>query len=296
MEKIWLDTDIGNDIDDTVTLAYLLRKPECRLLGISTVSGQTAERAKLADALCRVAGRHIPIFPGRDEPLLTPQRQSVPSQLKYLRDYPHGEDFPPGRAVEAMYQAIRENPGEVTLLAVGPMTNAALLLGVHPDVPALLKEIVVMCGEFFGRSSYRRVENEWNAYCDPYAAAILYHARGVRVRSIGLDVTSLVVMNAREVRERFTSPILKAVYHFGGFDAGERDGITFHDPLAAAGIFRPDIMTCLDGVVSVELNAGRVIGRTYFDPEDGGPHRVASAVDGEAFFNEYFSVFKEEIV
>ena len=62
--KLLLDTDIGSDIDDAVCLAYLLAQPACDLLGITTVSGEADHRAMLASALCRVAGRDVPIFPG----------------------------------------------------------------------------------------------------------------------------------------------------------------------------------------------------------------------------------------
>lgn len=64
MEKILLDTDIGGDIDDAVCLAYLLREPQCELLGITTVCGQPQRRAEIADAICRSAGRDIPIARG----------------------------------------------------------------------------------------------------------------------------------------------------------------------------------------------------------------------------------------
>ena len=68
--KVLLDTDIGSDIDDAICLAYLLAKPECELLGITTVSGEPEKRAMLASAICRTAGRDIPIFPGAPLPLL----------------------------------------------------------------------------------------------------------------------------------------------------------------------------------------------------------------------------------
>lgn len=71
-EKILLDTDIGSDIDDALCLAYLLAQPRCQLLGITTVSGQVEERARLASALCRHAGMDIPIFPGAEAPLWGP--------------------------------------------------------------------------------------------------------------------------------------------------------------------------------------------------------------------------------
>ena len=62
MKKVILDTDIGSDIDDAICLAYLLSQPECDLLGITTVSGEVRERAKLASALCKTAGREVSIL------------------------------------------------------------------------------------------------------------------------------------------------------------------------------------------------------------------------------------------
>ena len=67
--KILLDTDIGSDIDDAVCLAYLLAQPDCELLGITTVTGEAVERAKMASALCKVAGKDVPIYPGVEQPI-----------------------------------------------------------------------------------------------------------------------------------------------------------------------------------------------------------------------------------
>ena len=83
-----LDTDIGSDIDDAVCLAYLLANPACDLLGITTVSGEADLRAAIASALCKVAGRSIPIYPGRDEPLLIAQKQ--PHAPQAVRSEPLG--------------------------------------------------------------------------------------------------------------------------------------------------------------------------------------------------------------
>src|SRR5262245_50589217 len=119
--KVLLDTDIGSDIDDAVCLAYLLAQPECELLGITPVSGEAERRAMLASALCQVAGARIPIFPGAESPLLGPQRQPRAPEADALERWAHERAFPQGQAVEFMRQTIRAHPGEVTLLAIGPM-------------------------------------------------------------------------------------------------------------------------------------------------------------------------------
>ena len=89
-EKILFDTDIGNDIDDSVCLAYLLCHESCDLLGITTVTGEPVVRAMLTSALLKSAGRDdIPIYPGVESPLLTPQKQPIPHQKQFLPGFLH---------------------------------------------------------------------------------------------------------------------------------------------------------------------------------------------------------------
>ncbi|MBM4082680.1 MAG: nucleoside hydrolase, partial [Planctomycetes bacterium] len=82
--KVILDTDIGSDIDDAVCLAYLLAQPECELLGITTVTGEADKRAMMASALCKVAGKSVPIFPGVEKPLLIQLKQRQAPQAAAL--------------------------------------------------------------------------------------------------------------------------------------------------------------------------------------------------------------------
>ena len=290
-EKVLFDTDIGTDIDDAVCLAYLLAQPACELLGITTVSGEVTKRAMLASALCRVAGKDIPIYPGAEEPLLIAQKQPQAQQAAALGDWPHKSAFPHGSAVEFLRQAIRANPGEVTLLAVGPLTNVGLLFRVDPEIPRLLKRLVLMCGQFFGRSPGRGPV-EWNASCDPHAAAIVYQSAFGIHRSHGLDVTQQVRMPAQEVRARFQAPLLQPVAAFAEVFFRRRDEITFHDPLAAATIFDESICTFARGNVQVELESPRLAGYMHWQADSGeGSHQVADTVDPDRFFDHYFSVF-----
>ncbi len=205
--KILFDTDIGTDIDDAVCLAYLLAQPKCDLLGITTVTGESCARARMASAMCRVAGRDdVPIYPGVEVPLLIPQRQRTAGQAAALHKWDHRTDLPPqGEAIQFMRRTIRENPHDVVLLAVGPLTNVGLLFATDPEIPSLLKELVLMCGVFTNRRpGYGPLE--WNAMGDPHATAVVYKHGVRRHRSIGLDVTTQVTMDAGEVRQRFEAP------------------------------------------------------------------------------------------
>ena len=191
--KVLLDTDIGSDIDDAVCLAYLLANPECELLGITTVSGEAEKRAQMAIALCKVAGREIPIFPGAEKPLLIPQRQPEAPQASALNKWEHDRRFPKGRAISFLRETIYSHPGEIMLLAIGPLTNIALLFSMDPEIPSLLKGLVMMCGVFTNRLAGVG-PLEWNAMLDPHATAISYHHDVKMHRSVGLDVTCQVTM------------------------------------------------------------------------------------------------------
>ena len=189
--KLLFDTDIGSDIDDAVALAYLLSQPRCDLLGVTTVTGQPERRAEMVSAMCRHVGRGgVPVHAGCPEALLIAMRQTTAGQADALGDRDRRREFPPNTAVEFLRDTIRANPGEVTLLAVGPMTNLGLLFAIDPALPGMLKQLVLMCGRFFDAMG-----GEWNAIGDPHATAIVYghggQARPPRHVSYGLDVTTV---------------------------------------------------------------------------------------------------------
>jgi inosine-uridine nucleoside N-ribohydrolase len=282
-----LDTDIGSDIDDAVCLAYLLAQPECDLLGVTTVTGQVVARAKMVSALCKVAGREVPIYPGAETPLIVQQLQPQTPQAAALNRWPHETDFPHGEAVEFLRRTIRAHPGEITLLTIGPLTNIALLFKADPEIPQLLKALVMMCGVF---TWSQRDAKEWNALLDPHATDIVYRAQPNIHRSIGLDVTTKVSMEAAEVRERFDTKLLRPVLDFAEVWFTQRTHITFHDPLAAATIFDDTICSFARGKVEVELEDDDILGKTWWTPGEGS-HDVAVEVDSARFFEHYFKQF-----
>ncbi len=290
--KVLFDTDIGSDIDDAVCLAYLLAQPECELLGITTVSGQPDKRAMMASALCKVAGKDIPIFAGTENPLIVPIRQKICGQAKALANWEHDEIKNNGEAVEFMRKTIRQNPGEVTLLAVGPMTNIALLFSVDREIPYLLKQLVMMCGAF--TCNYPTGSpGEWNSKNDPHAARIVYQSPVKIHRSIGLDVTRKVTMDQEHIREKFQVGLLKPVLDFAEVWFSNTKILTFHDPLAAVTIFNNEVCEFGRGDVEVEIVSERCAGYTCLkSDQENGAHEIALKVDADKFFEEYFSVFK----
>jgi len=288
---VLFDTDIGSDIDDAVALAYLLCQPQCELVGITTVTGETSQRAALAQVICEAAERpDIPIHCGAGPAIPPGSGQERVHQYPAIKDMPHRKDWPQNTAIDFLRQSIRERPGELTVLTVGPMTNIALLFAIDPEIPSMLKQIVSMAGCFLMEDR----DQEYNIVLDPAAASMVYTARQTRHINFGLDVTKQCTMPADAVRERFSKPPLDAVLNLAElwFTLDNKD-ITFHDPLAAASIFHPEICEYQHGTVSLPWNDASKLGRSIFTPghEDQSPHIVASNVNVPMFFERYFEVF-----
>ena len=280
MIPLLLDTDIGSDIDDAAALAYLLRQPRCELLGVTTVTGDTQARAKLADVLCVQAGRpNLPIYAGRGPVLLEGIGQPSVPQAEVLKRWPHRKALP-SEALEFLGQTIRSRPGEITLLTIGPLTNIAALFLYDPEIPKLLKRLVLMAGNF------RSAMAEWNIRVDPVAGAIVFKAPVPEILSVGLDVTFQCVRPAKEIKKKFTTPLLRAVVDM----MRDRPQIVFHDPLAAAMIFEPGICGWARGWIEADFHDTQDRGATRFLDDPKGRHLIAETVDSARFFRHYYGV------
>ena len=253
---VLLDTDIGWDIDDAVALAYLLKQSRCELVGITTVTGQPEVRAMLASVICRAAGRpDIPIHVGTDQPLFVPPRQKSVQQAEALTaEWLHRVELytRENTALKFLRDTIRSQPGELTLLTIGPLTNIALLFMLDPELPAMLKQLVMMGGRYTTRSGDGNLL-EWNILCDPHAAAKVFAAPVPRLVAVGLDVTLQCRMDAAECRRRFIAAggPLAPTAAMAEVWFRHVPAITFHDPLAAALIFQPTLCTTEDTHIKV---------------------------------------------
>ncbi len=287
---VLLDTDIGNDIDDALCLLYLLRQPMCELVGITTVGGQPGVRAMLADALCREVGREgIPIHSGTGIPILIPQKMVEAPQGAALKGRTYRKSFQSNRTVDFLRETIRSRPGEITLLGIGPLTNIGLLFAIDPEIPSLLKRLVLMCGQFY------KQKGEWNARVDPHAAAIVYNARVAQHLSVGLDVTQKCRMSGEEIRRNMMGLGFELINDMLEVWLKFRGRVTYHDPLAASLIFQPDICRYERGKVDVELKVDDLLGTTYWEPNTQETYyTIAVDVDSNCFFDHYFSIVGEK--
>lgn len=317
--KIILDTDIGTDIDDALALAYLLMKPECELMGITTVTGEAKTRAKLASVICKAANRgDIPIYPGNEECILIEQKEKFAPQSAVLESWQHEEKFPEDQALSFMQRTIRENPGEIVLVGISPMGNIARLFLLDSEIPSLLKGLYLMCGKFseYDFKNWYREDDagdgdfsafephninkfmaggslEMNALIDPYATAVVYQNTGNIHRSVGVDMTHRVTLPMDEFQKRSAEhPLFRPILDMAGVWFRTKDEVCFHDPLAVVSIFNDSVCKFVRGNVSVELGSKSLMGYTLFEENLNGKHEIACSVNTEAFFDEYFSVFQ----
>jgi len=185
-EKIILDTDIGDDIDDAYALALLMNQPNIKVLGVTTAFGPTRERADIAAKLLKVMGRgDVPVFPGRGG------TGKIGHQHDWAAGYA-GRNLKTEPAVEFLRREVERAPGEVTLCAIGPLTNLGDLLTRYPETKSKIKRIVIMGGAVYvGYGTNPKPEPEWNIKCDVKAARAVYDS-GVPLVMAGLEVTAMM--------------------------------------------------------------------------------------------------------
>ncbi len=242
-QLVWIDTDIGDDIDDAFALALLLQSPEVRILGISTAFGDTETRARLLDRFLAQAGdRSVPVAAGL--PTLTP---NVLTQRAYAEGVP-ARSHPD--AVAALLAAIRAYPGQVTLLAIGPLFNVAAASQRSPETFRKLRRIVLMGGSI--RYGYNAPSGkptppdpEWNILQDPAGAQQVF-AAGVPIFLLPLDSTQIPLEAApRAQLFAAATPLtdqLKLLYsEWVAHSSNHSPTPTLFDVLAAAWILQPEL-------------------------------------------------------
>jgi purine nucleosidase len=273
---ILLDCDPGHD--DAVALLLAAGHDAVDLLAITTVAGNgTLERTTAnARATCALAGiRDVPVAAGAAGPLLGGLRTAPTVHGESALDgaeLPSGDDVPLAgeHAIELMARLLRGYAEPVTLVAVGPLTNIALLLRTHPDVVGRIDQIVVMGGSM-GAGNVTPFA-EFNIWVDPEAADVVFTS-GVPVTLCGLDVTHQALATA-EVLERMGAvgtPLSSALVDLLGFfrdryrDIWGLDAPPVHDPVAVARVLDPTLVQCDDAFVVIELHGAHTRGATVCD-------------------------------
>jgi purine nucleosidase len=318
MRRIILDTDIamgapGSDIDDGFALALAVDLADQQLELVTTVNGNTdvdTSTLLALDLLDRLGRPDIPVVRGARTPLLRPVHDHpARDRVAGVRERLAGREPATGRAATAIVDLVLANPGEITLVAIGPLTNVAVALSLEPAVTTAVREIIVMGGVFLRTTNLLSMPGEFNIWVDPEAAAIVLNS-GAPLRFIGLDVT-LQVQLGRVDADRLVSTGRPFASYAGQcahawidylehtYPGQDFTSAPMHDALAVAVVSRPHLVTWRPARVEVEVASSITRGVTVADLL-GSRHPpapnclVATDVDGtrfiEFFLNHVYSL------
>jgi inosine-uridine nucleoside N-ribohydrolase len=313
----------GLDADDSLAILLTLASPELRLEGVTTTYGnvEVTRATQAALEVLAAAGRSdVPVARGMSLPLSGVQHErSIAEYAKHEREI--GPVDPAAaragvvdaHAVDFIIATALAHPGELKVMAVGPLTNLALALLKEPRLREELAGITIMGGAFgyephFGRGNITPVA-EYNVWHDPLAARVVMES-GVPLTAVGLDVTNpnagtvLYEEQLREIVEvdselaRFLEGVCRTYIERPRFNWSDRKGCILYDPLAVAATFDPSLVTTEHVPVIVETSGDHTAGQTIpvrqLDRAEAGREAqggvdVCVDVDGERFVGEFVS-------
>jgi purine nucleosidase len=294
--RVIFDTDIGTDVDDCLALALLLSSPELQLEGVTCVYGDVDLRARMVLKLLALRGlANIPVLAGARKPLLglrdiwweghegegllTPEDESLTAAPEFAPDY--------------IVRSVMENPGQIHLIALGPLTNVALAFLKEPRLGQNLAHLTIMGGVLRGMHDLSLPYAEHNIKCDPEAAHIVFSS-GAPITLVPLDVTVQVRVSNDGLRR---IQVIGTPFHDAVADQLERYPLfrsrgwtNLHDPLAVGVIVQPDLVQLTAVHLDVELSGRFTGGATLMrKPSADFPENVQVALGvNVAGFEEFF--------
>jgi purine nucleosidase len=305
LTRILLDTDLsmgapGSEIDDGFALALAVADPALRVEAVTTVDGNTdaVTATRLTRELLATLGRpDVPVVQGATGPL-NPALRRHPLAGATAPD-PQGSEERAHAADEVVRRVMAE-PGELTIVAIGPLTNVALAMLLEPRLASAVREVVVMGGAFMEHTNVGAMPGEFNFWCDPDAVEVVLSS-GAPLRFVGLDVTRRVRLRRDDAASldadggdfgrlaaRSTEAWIAAQQRSKPRDPVEQDSCSLHDPLAVAVVSRPELVTWEPAHVAVETSSRVTRGVAIADLRmwENAPEpncRIAVDVDADAF-------------
>jgi purine nucleosidase len=306
MHKVVWDMDPG--IDDALALILALKSPEVQVMGITAVAGNAPAEMTSANARCILEFLNegsIPVAMGAAHPLKHPLEDA----LSY-----HGPDglgncnlplpklpLYPDKAWDFLARLVLDAPGELTLIATGPLTNVAYAFEIHPELPRLLASLVLMGGAYnlthCGKGNCTPFA-EFNIWQDPEAAHIVFNS-GADIFAVGLDVTmnTAACLNGQHLEQMKTghTPAAHLAARLVEYNVKYHGCCRMHDPLALAMLLDASLLDFT--LASVEVIRGNDWDRGVTRILPSGSSQlihVASGVEGPRFLELFLSRILEE--
>lgn len=280
-KKILIDTDPG--MDDALAIVLAVKSPAVEVLGISSVAGNYPIEVTTRNALktLELLGRtEIPVARGMGKPLARPLAKdpfSHGSDGMAETHLPEPSTAPStAHGVDQIINLVKANPGEVTIITLGPFTNLAMAFMKAPEIVPLVAEVVSIAGSFglnkyaFANATGDTPQSEWNVFVDPEAARIVFES-GVKLRAVGLDVATHFDINFTEeqLNALKTSPrpeanmAEKMVRFVQG--RGFESYCVLIDSMAVAAVIDPSLIGTVKARVGVETKGELTLGQTVAD-------------------------------
>lgn len=270
---VWIDCDPG--VDDAAALVLADRLPELELLGISTVAGNAPLSLTTENALkiCDLTGTDCPVYPGADKPLL---REYEYGESFHGRDGLGGAKLPAPRrkaeiipAWDALYEQAKTCGGKLELITLGPLTNIAIALAEHPDLPDYLHRIVLMGGS--ATRGNCTPSAEFNIHADPEAAQVVFRSSVPKVMC-GLEVTEQAFLTKQELDLLRTHESAMCRFFYEATPellrknmAVGQGGWCVHDACPVLYCAKPELFSGREAGVFVETQSELTFGKTVTD-------------------------------
>jgi purine nucleosidase len=289
-----LDVDTGTD--DALALAYAVASPGIELVAVTTVAGNVGVEKATANTLSVLdwlGADDVPVHRGASRPLVRPHRDAsyfhdegglgeaqIPASMRSVG---------PDRGPAALIRLAHQRPGELTLIALGPLTNVAIAFNVDPELPELLKSVVVMGGAYTVPGNTTPAA-EFNILVDPEAAAQVFTAPLSNLTAVGLDVTERVALTREDWDSVNTtgslprSAVLLAEVGKSAFTRLGREQFLLHDPLSVAVAIDPSLVAVRELAIAIDTVEPE-LGRTRI--AGPGNVRVATSVDSERALDNF---------
>jgi purine nucleosidase len=275
-KRLIIDTDPG--IDDSLAILLALASPEVKLEALTVVSGNSTAQQGVINALGvleLVKSVEIPVAQGATIPLIQPLLVATETHgevgIGYARLPLPSRKPVQQHAVDLIIDMVLSNPGEISLVAIGPLTNIALAVRLEPRIVEAVREVIIMGGAIRAGGNTTPLA-EYNIYCDPHAAHIVFHS-GLPITLVPLDVTYQAILTRKDVDRllEIQSPISRFIADATRFymefhnEYQKIEGCVINDPLALALTFAPDLVDTERLFVDVDISGGVSMGKTFAD-------------------------------